>query len=374
LAQLRLYEVDCTYLPELSLEEFRQRIRKKPTPLGGTLEVTQRCNLRCVHCYCRLEASDQRALADELDIDTIRRIVDQAAEMGTLSLTLTGGEPLLRPDLLDIYDYIKSKGILPVLFTNGTLLTSRIAEHLAEYPPLFVEVSIYGMSRETYERITGVPGSHERCMRGIRELTDRGIKVFLKTPAMIQNRHELDSMAEFANSLGSDFRFDVLLNPRLEHMDDRYGPLDYGLPLQDRIDLEFADEARADAWESYTERLATLPRQDTSYICGAGLYGFFVDAKGHMSMCVVGRHPSYDLKEGTFGEGWALLRRTRQEVRDDPFSLECRACDIRAFCQQCPARAQLEHGPGAVSEKVEWLCTLAHLRAEKFFMTKGAKK
>jgi radical SAM protein with 4Fe4S-binding SPASM domain len=371
---LGLFEVDCAHLPLLSLEEFGRRLRKGPSPLGGSLEVTQRCNLRCGHCYCRLEASDQRARADELDLDTIRRIVDQAADMGTLTLTLTGGEPLLRSDLLDIYDYVKSKGILPILFTNGTLITSSIAEHLAEYPPLFVEVSVYGMSRETYERITGVPGSHERCMQGIRELVDRGIKIFLKTPAMTQNRHELDSLAEFAKSLRSDFRFDVLLNPRLEHMDDRYGPLDYGLPLQDRVDLEFADPARADAWASFTERVATLPRQDTAYTCGAGLYGYFIDAYGHMSMCVVGRYPNYDLKAGNFKEGWALLRRTRQEVRDDALSLECRACEVRVFCQQCPARAQLEHGEGAISERVEWLCTLAHLRAEKFSKIEGAKK
>jgi len=366
--------VDCLHLPTLDLEAFGQRLRKGPSPLGGSLEVTQRCNLRCVHCYCRLDASDQRARADELDLDTIRRIVDQAAEMGTLTLTLTGGEPLLRPDLQDIYDYVKSKGILPVLFTNGTLITSRIAEHLAEYPPLFVEVSIYGLTRETYESVTGVPGSHERCMQGIRELVDRGIKVFLKTPAMIQNRHELDNMAEFAKSLGSDFRFDVLLNPRLENMDARFEPLDYGLPLQDRVELEFADEARAEAWASFTERLATFPRQDTVYTCGAGLYGYFVDAYGHMTMCVVGRCPRYDLKAGTLREGWGLLRRTRQEVRDDELSLECRACEVRAFCQQCPARAQLEHGEGAVSERVEWLCTLAHLRAEKFSTIEGAKR
>jgi radical SAM protein with 4Fe4S-binding SPASM domain len=104
------------------------------------------------------------------------------------------------------------------------------------------------------------------------------------------------------------------------------------------------------------------------------LYGYFIDAYGHMSMCVVGRYPNYDLKAGNFKEGWALLRRTRQEVRDDALSLECRACEVRVFCQQCPARAQLEHGEGAISERVEWLCTLAHLRAEKFSKIEGAKK
>jgi radical SAM protein with 4Fe4S-binding SPASM domain len=304
----------------------------------------------------------------------IRRIVDQAADMGVFSLTLTGGEPLLRPDALEIYDYVQSKGILPVLFTNATLITPRIAEHLAEFPPLFVEVSIYGRTREVYESITGIPGSYERCLDGIHELADRGIKVFLKTPAMVQNRHELGDLAQFAKGLGSDFRFDVNLSPRLEHMEDRYGPYDYSLPLQERVELEFADEARAEAWATFSEHLETVPRQDTAYTCGAGLYGFFVDARGLLTMCVLSRHPSYDLTTGTFREGWELLRRTRQEVREDQASLECRACDLRAFCQQCPARAQLEYGPEAVSERVNWLCELAHLRAEKSRIREGAKR
>lgn len=343
-------------------------------PLSGGFELTHRCNLRCVHCYCRQEAGDQRALVADLSFETIRRIVDQAADAGVFSLTLTGGEPLLRRDFLDIYDHVKSRGIVPILFTNGTLITPRIAEHLAEYPPFFVDVSVYGCSRETYESITGQPGSYDRCLRGIRQLVDGGIKVFLKTPGMIQNRDELGCLQQFAESLGTAFRFDLNLTPRLEHMDDRFGPYDYGLPLQERVDLEFADTEKVSAWAAFSERVQSMPRQQTTYTCGAGLYGFFIDARGHMTMCVLSRYPSHDLTAGTFQDGWELMARTRQEVSEDPASIECQNCEVRAFCQQCPARAQLEYGPKAASERVEWLCRLAHLRAEKLRMIEGAKR
>lgn len=366
--------MDCIHLPTLDLEEFAQRLRRRPAPLTGGMEVTHRCNLRCVHCYCRQEAGSQSARASEMSFETFCSIIDQAADMGVFRLLLTGGEPLLRSDLLDIYDYVKSRGILPILFTNGTLVTSRIADHLAEYPPLFVEVSLYGRTKETYESITGIAGSYEACMRGIHELVNRGIKVFLKTPVMLQNRHELDSLAEFAKSIGTDFRFDVVLTPRLEHMEDRFRPLDYALPLQDRVELEMADEERLRAWLSFSERLGTMPRQDTVYTCGAGLFAFFIDARGRMTMCVMSRYPSYDLKEGTFEEGWDLLRRTRQEVTTDQTALECLACDLRAFCQQCPAQAQLEYGEEAVSRRVERLCELAHMRAERLRMRTGARR
>jgi radical SAM protein with 4Fe4S-binding SPASM domain len=309
-----------------------------------------------------------------LSFETICRIVDEAADAGVFSLTLTGGEPLLRPDFLDIYDHIKSKGILPALFTNGTLITPRTAEHLAEYPPFYVDVSIYGRTRETYEAVTGQPGSYEKCLQGIQLLVDSGIKVFLKTPVMIQNRDEVGDLKGFAESLGTRFRYDLNLNPRLEHMDDRFGPYDFGLPLQERADLEFSDVEKVRAWAAYSERVESLPRQRTLYACGAGLYGFFIDARGHMTMCVLSRYPSYDLTTGSFEEGWELLARTRQEVSEDPAVIECQNCEVRAFCQHCPARAQLEYGPGAVSERVEWVCRLAHLRAEKLRMIEGAKR
>jgi radical SAM protein with 4Fe4S-binding SPASM domain len=286
---------------------------------------------------------------------------------------LTGGEPLLRKDFLAIYDHVKSLGILPLLLTNGTLITSRIADHLAKYPPLFVEISTYGMTRETYESITGVPGSYERCMKGIRALVARGVRVTFKSPAMIQNRHELDDLAKFAESLGTRFRFDAALSPRLHGMDDRYGPYDYALPLPDRVEIEFADETKVEAWEALARRLETVPRQDTVYTCGAGKYGFFVDARGHMTMCVMSRYPSYDLTRGTFREGWDMLRRTRQEAGGDDASPECRTCDLWGLCLQCPARSQLEHGPGVASKRIAWACELAHLRAEELRIRKGVE-
>ena len=364
--------MDCVHLPSLSLEALGQRLRAGPAPLGGGFEITHRCNLRCVHCYVRQDAGDQNARATELSFESICRIVDQGADAGVFSLTLTGGEPLLRQDFLDIYDHVKGRGILPILFTNGTLITPQIADHLAEYPPLYVDVSIYGRTKETYEGITGLPGSYERCLQGIHELVARGIKVFLKTPAMVQNRHELGNLAQFAKSLGTVFRYDLNLNPRLEHMADRFGPYDYGLPLQDRVDLEFSDAEKAEAWAKFSAQVETMPVEETAYTCGAGLYGFFVDARGYLTMCVISRYPRYDLTKGTFQEGWDLLVRTRQEVSEDQESIECRSCDVRAFCQQCPARAQLEYGPGAVSGRVGWLCRLAHMRAERLRTIEGA--
>ena len=365
--------MDCIHLPLRELDDFNRHLRRVPAPVSGGIEVTRRCNLRCVHCYCRQDAADQSARGADLSLEAICQIVDQAADAGVFSMMLTGGEPLLRQDFLEIYNHVKRRGILVLLLTNGTLITPRIADHLAEYPPLIVEISTYGMTQETYESITGVPGSYERCMRGVRELVTRGIRVGLKTPAMIQNRCELGDLTSFAESLGVRFRFDGAIVPRLHGMADRYGPYKFGLPLTDRVEAEFANEAKVEAWEALARRFEDAPRPDTVYTCGAGKYGFFVDARGHMTMCVMSRNPSYDLTRGTFQEGWALLRRTREQVRGEDASPECSTCGLWGLCVQCPARAQLEYGPGVVSKKVEWACELAHLRAEKLTACKGVE-
>ena len=135
----------------------------------------------------------------------------EVTDAGCLWLLLTGGEPLLRRDFLDIYTYAKRKGLILTLFTNGTLITPRIADYLAEWRPFNIEITLYGATQETYERVTGIPGSYARCRRGIDLLLERKLPLNLKTMVMTLNHHELDQMKSLAASLGVQFRFDPIM-------------------------------------------------------------------------------------------------------------------------------------------------------------------
>ncbi len=106
-------------------------------------------------------------------------------------LLFTGGEIFARKDFLDIYTHAKKRGLLITLFTNGTQITPAIADYLADWRPFAIEITLYGRTRETYERLTRVPGSFDRCMRGIRLLKERGLPLKLKTVAVTINRHEM---------------------------------------------------------------------------------------------------------------------------------------------------------------------------------------
>jgi len=206
--------MSCPGIPELAYSEFgellKQRIGGKRFPLSGSLEMTLQCNLRCKHCY--LDGVHDGIPGEvELSTEEWYGILDQLVEAGTLWLLMTGGEPFVRSDFLDIYTYAKRKGFLITIFTNGTMITPEVADYLAAMPPLSIEISVYGRTQETYERVTGIPGSHARCMRGIELLLERGLPLSLKTVVMTLNRDEFFDIKAWADELGVDFRFDASL-------------------------------------------------------------------------------------------------------------------------------------------------------------------
>jgi radical SAM protein with 4Fe4S-binding SPASM domain len=356
--------MECPHIPSINYAQFSERLHKQVgaarIPINGSFELTFRCNLRCVHCYCSLPSNDQGAIEKELTAEEIFHIFDQIAEAGCLWILLTGGEPLMRKDFLDIYTYAKKKGFLITLFTNGTLITPEIADYLAEWPPFEVEITLYGVTEETYEKITGIPGSFERCKRGIKLLLERKIPLKLKTMAMTLNHDELLKIKEYAEELGVSFRFDPELNPRLNHSKS---PCNYRLSPEEVVNLDLADQKRINEWRELCDKFSGPPQSDDLYICAAGVSIFHIDPYGQLSVCMMSRPQSYDLLHGSFHKGWYdfLPQFLVQKPKSD---YKCGQCEFLALCSQCPGWAWLENGD--LETPVEFLCQITHLRAEAF--------
>src|SRR5215831_2575170 len=177
---------------ELTFLQFREKaeLDQKRIPIEGTLETTYRCNLNCVHCYVNEPAGSVEERERELSLERLKQLIDEIVAEGTLFVLFTGGEVLLRPDFPDLYLYARAQGLLVTIFTNGTLVTDRIADLFAEHRPDKVEISLYGMTRETYDRVTRVPGSFDKCIAGIKRLVERGVPLTLKTMALAWNHQE----------------------------------------------------------------------------------------------------------------------------------------------------------------------------------------
>jgi radical SAM protein with 4Fe4S-binding SPASM domain len=338
-------------------------------PMNVSFEVTRRCPLSCQHCYNNLPVGDRSARAREMSLDEHRRLLDELRDMGCLWLLYTGGEIFARPDFLDIYASAKQRGFIVTLFTNGTQITPAIADRLAELPPLAIEITLYGHTAATYERVTGVPGSHARCRRGIDLLLARKLPVKLKSVALTINRHEIDDMKSFAADLGVPFKFDAMMSPRL---DCGLSPLDVRLTPEDLVELDLRDPARVNDWLAFAARYlnpAQSPPPDQVYFCGGGVSSFAVDPYGGMSICVLSEREKYDLRAGRVREGWETFLRA---VRQRPITREtkCTACRIKPLCGMCPAHGELESGDPETP--VDFLCEVAHLRAHTLGLTVAA--
>jgi radical SAM protein with 4Fe4S-binding SPASM domain len=320
------------------LKAMLERALADRVPLSGSIAMTHRCHLRCVHCYL----GDEREAPPpegELGTEFWCAVVDQVADAGCLNLLMTGGETLLRPDFPAVYERARRRGMLVTVFTNGTLIGERLVRLFEEFSPDLIEITLYGGSPETFERVTGVPGSYERCLRGIDALVARRIPVGLKAMILSENRHEVDDMRQIASARGLGFRLDAALFPALDG--DR-GPLDHRIPAEEAVRIEMRDvQFHGKASDYFGRMRGQQPADGRLYTCAAGLTGFHVDPRG------------------SFREGWneVLSRFRDQEIAP---GYECHRCETRFLCGLCPAQAEMESG--SPHGKSEYLCRLGELR------------
>jgi len=356
--------MNCRYFSEIKYMEFAQAINAKISneriPISGTIELTYRCNLRCIHCYCNQDKNNEEIRSRELSKEETFKILDSIERRGCLFLLFTGGEPLLRDDFFEIYTYAKKKGFLITLFTNVTLVTPQIAGFLKGLPPFKVEVTLYGMSKSIYEKATGVLGSFELCMAGIKNLINNNIPLSLKAMVTNLNQDEVIKMGEFAKGLKVDFRFDPLLHPRI---DGSKAPCQYRITPKEAIEFELMNDSRLAGWKKFLERAGDSEKLDSLYYCGAGRDSFSIDPFGKMSVCSSCLSPSYDLRQNSFAEIWDNFFPL---ILNDSYNknFKCRDCEIESFCANCPGYSMLENShPETV---VDYLCEIAHLRKEVF--------
>ncbi len=357
-----------------SLADFPlwKRFSSKNLPLGFELELTARCNNDCRHCYINLPAGDRRAQEKELSVREIAAIADQAIELGALWLLITGGEPLLRKDFLEIYQILKKKGLLISVFTNACLISEAHIELFRRYPPRDIEVTVYGVTQETYEAVTRKPGSYAAFRKGLDLLIANGIKVRLKAMALRSNVEELPEIARFCRQYTNDyFRFDPLLHLRYDQVALRNAEIQSErLSPAEIVAIEQADEARAGTLQENCSGLILpeLCQIDCNHLfhCGAGQGKFSVTYDGHFQLCSSLHHPDcmYDLRKGNLADAWNnFVPRVRELRSNDSIFLEkCRKCPVVNLCLWCPANAHLECG--RMDGWSDYFCRVAHARAE----------
>jgi MoaA/NifB/PqqE/SkfB family radical SAM enzyme len=300
-------------------------------PLVGSFNITYRCNQRCIHCGI-VNNADRR----EMDFLQICRIMDELREVGCLWLIITGGEPLLRRDFLDIYIYAKKKGFLITLFTNATLITSEIIDCFKVVSPNSVAVSLHAINEDIYGNITGVRSNFKKCLEGIDLLLKAGIHIKIKSNIMQLNKEEIPKIKAYAKELGTKAICNTMIRSKL---DGSMESLKARISDEDLIKYELSDERRVIQLK-HRYKLLKKPSNQNSfdfYRCVAGPNVFEINPYGeldvHRSYPCLPESQNFSLTEYTFKQAWQNLLEIRSRM--PLLGCECRECNLFLLCDIC---------------------------------------
>ncbi len=336
-----------------------QHARENHIPHKGTFELTPRCSMKCRMCYMRLDPPEIKKQGRELNTAEWIELGRQAFEAGTFDLLLTGGEPMLRPDFPEIYTAMSDMGFLLRVFSNATLVTPKIMDLLRERPPQAMEVTLYGASPETYQRIGGIAEGYQRAIDAVEQLREFLPSLKLKTTLTRDNVADFPLLRRFAEERALPMEPTAMPLPAVR------GAI--STAREERLDVDellaFYD---ANGIDPLGDNPCPDPDKRTSLYCDAGLCTYTVQWNGDMVACILDDDPARPigrpLEEG-FAAAWDKLLTFRD---NKPLPEPCRTCPVFGACGTCAVCHRIESG--AYDVRSPYACGLyktAYARQQK---------
>jgi radical SAM protein with 4Fe4S-binding SPASM domain len=303
-------------------------------PLSVHLDITYRCNERCVHCY--LDHEDR----GELTTAEIRNLLGQLASAGVFFLTLSGGEILLRKDFFEILEHARKLRFCVKLKSNAILIREPQAQRIRSLGVESIQVSIYSHRPEIHDSITKIQGSFERSVSAIRFLTARGIKVIIANVLMVQNKRDYAEVRKMAIELGVDCTLDPTVTPMMDGnrsvLDLNVDRLSLRQVFQDPFLVGTSEDIRSTPSKPNEAELDSLP-------CSAGHTACYVSPYGDVYPCVQFPLTCGNVRFQSFSDIWRnspQLKEVRSiRLRDLP---SCSKCAHGSGCTRCPGLAYME--------------------------------
>ena len=294
--------------------------REQFIPHKGTFELTPFCSMKCKMCYMRLDPDQAKKQGRLLTAEEWIRLGRMAFDAGTVDLLLTGGEPLLRPDFAEIYTALSDMGFLLRLFTNATMFTEETFNLLRERPPQSVEITLYGASAETYEKVGGWGGGYERAISAVDTLREFLPSLKLKGTLIRESADDYDAMKKFAAERALPMDFCTMPLPATR------GACSQALKCRMGVSelIPFCREKKILPENEGCE--VVDPSLRKGVFCGAGITTYTVQWNGDMVACNMDDDPARPigrpLEEG-FDAAWKKLRHFAD---DKPLPEPCKTC------------------------------------------------
>lgn len=339
------------------------RASEKGVPISTTFELTPTCNLKCGMCYIRLSQSRLDELGGWRSLEEWKSTALELKKMGTLFILLTGGEPLLYPDFPELYEFLCKEGFIITINTNGTLITPRIALLWKNQLPRRVNITLYGASEDTYEKLCHNRNGFQQCLKALSLMKAYGIPVKINFSMVKENQHEYNKMMQIASELGFPVVADSYMlckcnsmcQPARDINSHRLPPEEAAKFAVKQIAYEKGEyfDAFKEAWHKQMKSGQIAPQGPLGLDCRAADTSCWIDFRGVMLPCDIMEEYGVSLKEHSVHEAWQKVREIRHQVKPHE---ECTGCHLKSICNVCWANACQEK---ITNGNLNYLCKMA---------------
>jgi AdoMet-dependent heme synthase len=316
------------------MAEVGQKAFNLGVPLAIHLDVTYRCNERCVHCY--LDHDDH----GEMTTAEIKGVLDQLAEAGVFFLTFSGGEVFLRRDFFELVDYARRLLFNVKIKTNAVMIREGEAKRLRELNIDTIQISLYSHRAEVHDAITKLPHSFERTVRAIRFLRDQGLRVTIANVLMTVNREDQYGVQKLAADLGVHYTVDPTITPM---MDGDTSVLALRIGQEELVEV-LHSPALVPNQEEFCAPPKPVSEADLDgYSCSAGHSFCYISPYGDVFPCVQFPLPSGNVRSQKFMDIWNLSPQLAEvrSIRARDLTV-CSSCAHVGTCTRCPGLAYME--------------------------------
>jgi AdoMet-dependent heme synthase len=316
------------------LTEVGQKASSLGVPIAVHMDVTYRCNERCIHCY--LDHDDH----GELTTAEIKDVLDQMAEAGVFFLTFSGGEVFMRRDFFEIVEYARRLMFNVKIKTNAAMIHEEEAKRIRELSVDTVQISVYSHRPEVHDAITKLPHSFERTIKAIRFLRDQGLRVTIANVLMTVNSSDHLGVQALAEELGVQYSLDPTITPM---MDGDISVLSLRIPGEELPEI-FKNRALVPNQEEFCAPPAPASEEDLeSYPCSAGHSLCYISPYGDVFPCVQFPLPTGNIRQQKFMDIWNFSPQMKdvRSIQAKDLTV-CSSCSHVGSCTRCPGLAYME--------------------------------
>lgn len=342
-------------IPDM-VQYLHRKAGRAGIPLSGTFELSPLCNMDCRMCYVKMTPEDmKRSGGRQRTVEEWIELAREAQKAGMLFLLLTGGEPFLWKDFRKLYTELKKLGLVITINTNATMIDEEVVEWLRKDPPSRLNITLYGASDETYERLCCNPKGYTQTTHAIELLQKAGIGVKLNCSITPYNYQDVPQILSYAKEHGLLVETSSYMFPPLRKdsekigVNDRFTPEDAARQLADMLYRQKGEEWFRYHVESLKSGRGNMPSMENecqleegeSMRCRAGKSSFWMTWDGRMLACGMMNAPeAYPFEHG-FTSAWEKVKKETAEIR---LPAACTTCENKEQCQSCAAMVMTETG------------------------------